>query len=240
MRRVDLLVVTSGAYVSGYFHGVLKLRDIEYLVVENKLGATAMPSRVSNPQLKKEGELHIGYFGVLRCRRSWEMLKELAIAGRGRIKIYLRGIPLGLDDLADEAGKIPNVYYGGPYVAPDDLSDIYHRVDIVWIAHHHGKSNLMWARANRFYEACFFGRPMVAQVGTVDGKVVEDRDLGACVDLMDIASGVDCVMGITAERLLQWRKNIARLPKGVYMYTDEHRRLYERLNAGPSRKRKGI
>jgi len=229
LRRTQLIVVTAEAYVSGYYKGIQGLTDLRYQVIENKLDANTLPQAQRLTYKHSHGVLRIGYFGLIRCQRSWEILKAAARKGEGKIKVHVRGIPLGLENLEEEAEAIPYIDYGGPYVSPDDLPEMYGQIDIAWVAHYHGRSNLLWARANRFYEACHFQRPMIAQIGTQDSRVVQDLGLGICLDLSDIEGTVEHILEISDSDLEQWQGNIRRLPKYVYTYTDEHKRLLEFL-----------
>jgi len=226
LQKVSLLVVTSEAYIEEYYRGVQGLTDLHYQVIENKIDASIVPQpQVKSIHNKRDESLRIGYFGVIRCHRSWEALKKAAIKGNGRIRVYVRGIPMGLKSFEKDVQNTPYVEYGGPYISPDDLPAMYGQVDIVWIAHFMSKTSLLWNRANRFYEACFFQKPMIAQLGTQDGQIVKDRGLGICIDLRDIGGTVDRILSITKVKINQWERNIAHLPAHIYTYTDEHKKL---------------
>ncbi len=227
LRRVHLLVVTSEAFVSGYYQGVQGVQ-VPYLVIENKLMAEAMPvfTPVSRPN---DGVLRIGYFGHIRCRASWEVLKEVARVSEGRVQVQVAGI---LNDIATaqvDLAATPGMIYRGSFVSPDDLPALYSQVDVSWAAHFHGINNTKWARGNRFYEGCYFQKPMFAQIGTVDGEVVASKGLGVCLDLADKDACVQTVLSTRFSDLDQWRQNIAALPRNMYVLTDEHKRLLEGL-----------
>jgi succinoglycan biosynthesis protein ExoL len=232
--RLDLLVATSEAYITEYYQGIQGLTDFRYQVIENKLDAGSVPQR-SSPHLGQEwdGILRIGYFGVLRCRRSWEILKQAVERGEGRVRLYLRGILFGLEDLEKEIERTAYVDYRGPYVVPDDLPEMYGHVDIVWAAYPYQGSdigNWRWARTNRFYEACFFGRPMLVQAGTQDGLVVETSGLGACLDLDRIEGSVGRILRIGEAELAQWKRNLSNLPSDTFIYSNEHELLFKAIH----------
>ena len=172
----------------------------------------------------------IGYFGVIRCERSWHVLRRLAEQGNGRIHVYLRGVPLNLPNFEQQAAESRWIQYGGPYVAPDELTDMYSRVDLLWVAHRVDDNNsLLWNRTNRFYEGCAFQKPMIGQAGTQDGAVIHDRGLGPLVDLADPEAAIAGVLQITAAEIEQWQANVSRLPRSVYCENGEHERLSNRI-----------
>lgn len=232
LRKVDLLVVTSEAFISEYYRGIQGLAHLRNQVIENKLEPDLLPQVAEKQRERAGGALHIGYFGIIRCPRSWAILKLAARKGGGRVKVYVRGIPMGVDNLEEESDAIPHIKYDGPYVSPHELPEMYGQIDIVWIVaqYHEGREgNLTWARTNRFYEACYFQRSMIAQIETQDGRVVEEKGLGVCLDLGDIEGAVARILSISDFNLDRWRKNLANLPERIYVYTDEHKQLCEAL-----------
>ena len=116
--------------------------------------------------------LRIGYFGSLRCPEAWNTLQQIAKNANGAISIHVRGTPVGIDS-----------FYGGPYRDPDDIQHIYETVDVVWSAGFNKKASYVWSRTCKFYNACYYKRPIIAQAGTDEGKVIEDLNIGFCIDL---------------------------------------------------------
>ena len=237
LRRVNLLVVPTKAFLEGYYQGmqgIQGLTHLRYQVIEHKLDANTISQPQNLITLNEwDGVLRIGYFGVIRCRRSWEILKRAAERGEGQVQVYVRGIPVGLEGFEEEARMAPHIDYDGPYISPDELPTMYGQIDTVWIASYVKYSH--WARANRFYESCFFQKPMFALLGTPDGRVVESLGLGVCVDLMDVDGTVDHILSVSEMELGQWRQNVADLPAHIYTYTDEHERLIESIQETAAR-----
>jgi succinoglycan biosynthesis protein ExoL len=233
VRSVYLLVATSQAYVTEYYQGIQGVTDLRYQVIENKIDAASFPeTRSLATDSKWDGTLRIGYFGLIRCRRSWEILRKVAERGEGRIRVHLQGILFQLDDLEEEVQKAAYVRYAGPYVSPDDLPAMYAQVDMVWACYPYegtGLGNWRWARTFRFYDSCFFKKPMFVQAGSQDGRVVETSGLGACLDLGDIEGAVERILGISEKELTRWRQNISHLPKDMYVYSEEHKQLLEAI-----------
>jgi len=230
LRYVSVLVITSEAFYTGYFKKVQNTNSLRYHLVENKLDTDIMSAtRSQEITEKKYKEFAIGYFGVLRCTRTLEILKMLAEKGKGKIKIYLRGLPgIKVQKEYDEFVSTEVVVNEGPYVVPDDLSAMYNSVDMVWACYpYQGKEagNWCWAKTIRFYESCYFKKPVFVQTGTEDCKTVEQYGIGICLDLEKIEKTVDYILSLSDAEISEWKKNINELPEHIYMYSDEHEKL---------------
>lgn len=237
LRRTEFIVVTSEAYISGYYREIQGLNNLRYLVIENKMDPIVPVQKSTLEKHRADGILRIGYFGVIRCRRSLEILKEAAKQSNGRVQVYIRGYPLGVGDLEREVQSQPYITYGGPYVAPDDLPALYGQIDMVWACYPYQGDiigNYCWARTNRFYEACYFRKPMFAQAGTEDGRVVKAFGLGICLDLSNVETAVERIRQITSLELNQWQSNVSHISKDCYTITNEHEQLLKALEASNS------
>lgn len=223
-----LVVVTSEAFITGFYRGVQKIARLPHLLIENKPDLKMVTG--ARPLQRRSGPITIGYFGMIRCQRSWQALRLIAERGNGRVRVYLRGVPLGLPKFEREAAESPWIEYGGPYVAPDDLLDMYERVDLCWNAHRVDDNNsLLWNRTNRFYEACAFHKPMVAQLQSQDGEVVARRQLGPCIDLVDVEASATRVLAVSWDELSEWQRHLDSLPRSVYTENGEHETLVNQI-----------
>lgn len=232
MKFIGLLIVTSEAYVTEYFKKIQGIKNIKYQVIENKVDSRVIDKLLLKKYIKKRDVLTIGYFGLLNCKRSWEILKNVAIQGGKRIEIRVRGLVMTPKDLTKEIEKISNITYYGPYIAPDELPIIYGMVDIIWACYPFNENkvgNWMWARTNRFYEACFFKKPIIAQKGTEDCKVVEKLQIGLCLDLSNIQKATEQLLSINDNQIIKWETNMKSIPEGIYVYKFEHKLLYKNL-----------
>jgi len=232
LKHVDLLVVTSQAYITEYYQKIQGMDKLPHMVIENKLEpADITLSPGLNPETALE-QIHIGYFGVIRCNRSWEILKRAALRAQGQIKVYVRGIPLGIKDFEADARVNPYIDFDGAYVSPDDLPGMYGQVNLIWACYPYQgdqTGNWCWARTNRFYESCFYKKPMLAQLGTEDGRFVDHWHIGACIDLGDIEKAVARVVEISLTDIARWHGNIRHLARETFVYTDEHLQLIKRI-----------
>lgn len=227
----QLLIVTAQGYIDEYYRKWVGTK-IPAIVIENKLEAlTASSNNLSQKQTVDDDKpladrpLKIGYFGLLRCDRSWRALLQLALNKPKEIEIIVAGMALNPEDLPEQAQKIANISYKGQYRSPQDLPGLYGDVDIVWACYPFPESdrnhNWRWARTNRFYESCFYQKPMISLEGSGDAVEIRRHDIGITVPNADIDQIVQSLEGINAKQLASWQRNMTELPKTVYIYRDE-------------------
>jgi hypothetical protein len=234
LRNVSVVVITSEAFYTEYFRVVQKVKTLTYHVIENKLDSDSMfVLKTQKISEKRKKEFTIGYFGVLRCKKTLKILKILAKKGQGKIKIYLRGLPgLKMKEEYDELVAVKGVINEGSYVVPDDLVEMYNKVDMVWACYpYQGEEtgNWCWAKTVRFYESCYFNKPVFVQAGTEDCKAVQQYSIGVCLDLGNIEKTVSDILSLSDDEILNWKNNMSKVPEHVYKFTNEHKQLIESL-----------
>ena len=179
-QQTDLLLTSSQAFIRNYFdrRGFPGARR----VVENKVlsldGETAlqMPKRPA-PSLP----WRIGWFGALRCRKSFEILSRLTRELPGTVEAVLRGRPAPsiFPDLEAEAARTPGITFGGAYRNPEDLSAIYGDVHFAWAADYYEEGqNSAWLLPNRIYEGSLWGAVPLALAGVETGRWLAARNAG--------------------------------------------------------------
>ncbi len=194
LRRTALLVTTSPGFVKNYFTPLQQFTGPVFLL-ENKvypsMGIAAPGPAQSDPaaslapptRLPARGGKPwvIGLFGAFRCRRSIEMMRELAARFPDRLHFYLRGYPSGTDAaaIADLLRGLPNLEWGGAYQYPGDLADLYGRIDFNWTFDFaDAGANSAWLLPNRIYEGGLLGCSALADASTETGQWVAGNAAG--------------------------------------------------------------
>jgi len=238
-KRSCLLVVTARGFAEGYYRDRLGIRT-PWLLLENKLDATSPPPispvRCAARELRPAGTIRIGYFGVLRCRWSWEVLREIARRSGGRFEIVVAGHCMEPVDLPQQASREPHVSYRGTYRSPQDLPALYGGIDMVWACYpgpEQEDPQWRWAqgirRLNRFYESCHFKTPLITLAESADGAEVARLGVGIALTDPSIDAIWSVMSTIDQGRLSKWRAQMSRLPASAGVYTDEPRLLREAL-----------
>jgi succinoglycan biosynthesis protein ExoL len=210
LKRCRRLVVSSPGFLENYFE---KRHRGQYkaTLVENRLAAGAYygprpPRHVSPPTTVMP--LRIGWFGVLRCKRSMELLLNVARRFPAQVVIEMHGMPAltEIPDFEAKAKSLPNVHFHGRYKAPEDLARIYGGVDVVWAGDFmEAGYNSVWLLPNRLYEGGYYAVPPIAPAGTQTAKWAFARNVG-----WDAPEDLAETLPALIERLIHDRAGIAK------------------------------
>jgi len=232
MRRIerwllgscDLLVVSSQAFVDYYFRPQQGFTG-RWKLVENKLPesfttVTRPPTRTA-PTARP---LIIGWFGMLRCMKSFNMLLELADARPGSLRIVMRGMPTEVDvaGFCARIGDRANVVYGGPFRNPEDLDAIYRDVDLMWAIDYYEEGFCSeWLLPNRLYEAGFYGVPLLTRSGTASAARTLDLGIGWALTEPMVESTLAFLDELSAPAFAAVAQRVAETPRAVFVEDGE-------------------
>ena len=184
MKDAELLVTSSPAFLREYFEPrQFARRALPAALVENKMlfiNTAELPDGDAPPA----PPWRIGWFGMIRCRRSLEILRALANKRPDLVRIEIRGRPAQtvFGDLAAEVADAPAVNFGGAY-APGDLPGLYRSVHFSWAIDYFEESgNSEWLLPNRIYEGGSCNAVPVALKRTETGRWLKRLDLGVLMD----------------------------------------------------------
>lgn len=183
-----LLVVSSPRFIEAYF-APRHRRLPRWVLLENKLLLSELddsrtpdlqgPSPVAGPPWR------IGWFGIIRCRRSLELLASLVRASAGAIEVEIRGRPARdvLPEFDAVVASTPGLSFFGPYDRATDLAMIYGRVHFSWAIDYYEQGlNSAWLLPNRLYEGSMFGTVPLALRDVETGRWLARHGCGLLLD----------------------------------------------------------
>lgn len=189
LANADLVVLPSPGFADGYlvpYQGYEK----PYFLLENRIQLDEIPSKETLPSERAEAwkassdRWVIGWFGTLRCRKSMQLLEQIAERLGDKVLIYTRGFPTetGLEAYMEIVDRHPNWVHEGPYLMPDDLEDLYGRVHFVWCLDFYdenGNSELLLAC--RMYHGGYFGAVPLFTAQSQMAKHLAPHSIGRAV-----------------------------------------------------------
>lgn len=182
LRGVDLVVVSAPAFRDAYFR-TFRGYGGPIALVENKVPSAGDDASAAAPPVPA-GPWVIGWFGMLRCRRTFDTLARLAARSDGHITVLIAGRPSPdvFADLPAEAGAAPGVRFAGAYTA-SDLPGLLAQVHFVWAIDWFEEGlNSAWLLPNRLYESLAHGAVPLALRGVETGRWLARQGAGVLLD----------------------------------------------------------
>ena len=210
LDRAALTVVSSPAFAREHFAPRYGERPV--VVIENRLAREGLAPRPAPG--RPERPLTVGWFGVLRCARSLDLLLDATARAGARLVTAGRPAPDQLPDFAARIAGAPQTEHLGPYRAPGDLAALYARVDFVWAGDwFQAGANSRWLLPNRLYEGGWFGVPALAPEGTETTRWIAAHGTGLAVP----EGGLPGLLGaMTPARLDALRARVLAAPDALF------------------------
>lgn len=183
LHRARMLIVSSPAFLEAYFRpmqGVGVAVAIDTLLVENKVLEFGSPS--VDPQAPRPAgpPWRIGWMGAIRCRKSLDILTDVAARRPDLVELRIHGRPAHteFDDFDGQVAAAPGVTFQGPYSAAD-LPDIYGQVHFSWAVDFMEEGqNSSWLLPNRLYESARYGAIPIALTSVQTGRYLAAHGFG--------------------------------------------------------------
>jgi hypothetical protein len=219
MRQADLLIVSSPAFLSHYFEarqGVGREIAIPTLLVENKVleldgeGPPAPPGPPPGPPWR------IGWFGAIRCRKSLDILTDLAARRPDLLEVSIHGRPAyaEFDDFDGQVAAARGVSFGGAY-KPADLPRLYGDVHFCWAIDYMEEGlNSSWLLPNRLYESGRYGAPAIALEDVQTGRRL--AELGVGLRIGDPSALEGLLDALTPQAYAALRRDLAAVPRAAF------------------------
>jgi len=172
-------VTSSPRFVSEYFKPRnfgrrIKILENKVLLSDYGIGRQSQPPRSSGPPWK------LGWFGMIRCRRSFEVLRSVAREADGNLQVRIAGRPSPREfpDFERLLAGAPHVRFTGAYRF-DELPSLYGDVHFSWAVDYFELGlNSAWLLPNRIYESSLFGAVPVAVEGVETARWLAEKQIG--------------------------------------------------------------
>lgn len=211
LKQVDLVLTSSPAFERDYFSRRSML-SAPVMLLENKLLMLDQHRPVANPA-PPAPPWTIGWFGMLRCSRTFNVLAGLVDRSAGRICVEIAGRPSPAEfgDFDAMVARVPGFTYRGSY-QPKDLPALYARCHFAWAIDYFEEGlNSKWLLPNRLYEATSFGVVPIALNSVETGRWLDQRSAGITIDTAD---DLDAILGaLDTDRYATYRAAVTRIPK---------------------------
>jgi succinoglycan biosynthesis protein ExoL len=183
MRDVNLILTSSPRFISEYFNPrnfncPIKILENKVLLADPEISRQSEPSRPTGPPWR------LGWFGMIRCRRSFEILRAVAREAAGSLQIRIAGRPSPKEfpDFEALLAGSSQVTFTGPYRF-DELPTLYGDVHFSWAVDFFEQGmNSSWLLPNRIYESSFFGCVPIAIEGVETARWLAEKQIGVILN----------------------------------------------------------
>lgn len=177
ISKSECIIVSSPAFDREYFRRIQNFHGrIE--ILENKV--LSLPAyRETCQDLTLSQPWVIGWFGIIRCKKSLHMLGQLTNQLQN-VCVLIAGMPAKevFSNFEDEIAQFPKLKFIGAY-SQDDLESLYSRVHFAWaIDYYEEGKNSAWLLPNRIYEGGVFGSVPIALEEVETGRWLTSRGIG--------------------------------------------------------------
>ena len=234
LNNTNYLCVTSEDFIINYFDKHYKHIATTH-ILENKVFPKIDSTLITKSNITPNGfKWRIGYVGLFRCNTSLRLLLELATRLPKNIEIILAGRPeKHAKDIFNKLITLQNSTYIGEYKYPDDLLNIYSKIDIIWSADFSDLSdNSKWLLPNRIYEAGLFNVPQLCFSNNVAiSKYIKSLKIGWILKEANIESLLSFFSTLTHESHQQIKSNYDKLTADQFSGDDQIKSLINRVKS---------
>jgi hypothetical protein len=216
LKRSASLITSSEAFVSAYFLPIQRFKGTINLL-ENKVIAADYPLTAFSERPPNGPPWIIGWFGIIRCRKSLLMLDSISRNLDVQIKIGGRIAAEQIPDFEEILNTNKNISYSGPYVS-GDIAELFASCHFIWaIDFYEEGENSAWLLPNRLYDAVAFKRIPIALTSVETGRWLKRYMAGVLVT-DPVTEITHLLENLTEEEFAKLTEEVNAVPKAAVFH----------------------
>lgn len=211
IRKKSLITVFTSEGFANYFY---KNNNIpaNVLIQPNKLHKSLIDKNRVNTILQSADKIKFAFVGLIRYSTIFNFATtigkyypnhEFHFWGDTVLK---REVQLLLD-------TYPNIFSHGSFHNPNQLENIYKKIDVLVSCYDTKNLNTTLAEPNKLYEAMFFCKPIIVSEGTFLGEKVIKLNAGYTVDAQNVNSIRTLIESLNINDLNKISMNLLNIKK---------------------------
>jgi len=210
IRKSFITVFTSQGFAD-YYYGNKVPSNI--VIIPNKVNAACL----SLPKVEKKSfdvnHIVFAFTGNARYQSIYNMCKVVAEKYPQHEFHFYGTLNYFTEEQKAAVSRYSNVTVHGPFRNPDDLPEIYSKIDFVISTYDSAGVNVQYAESNKIYEAMFFETPIIVSTNTILEKKVNQYNMGFAVNALDDGAVTEMIDSITEELYLGFRNSLKSIDK---------------------------
>lgn len=201
-------VLTSEGFLS--YHNLKNTDNIT--IIANKLPESIKTIHPLEPHLTDINHLSFGFAGSVRYRTITSFATILCHNYPEHEFHFFGNVQECVKNDVSELEKYPNCYFHGCFKSPDDLPEIYSKLDFTVATYDTKFENVRYAEPNKIYEAVYFRTPIIVSKGTFLERKTVSQKLGVAVDALSETDVRNFINNLTIEKIVALKNDISQIP----------------------------
>lgn len=202
-----LTILTSEGFINYHFNGE---KPHNVCLVENKLNPAIVEYTVSKRKPLDRNSISIGFVGGPRFDSVFNFIDVYCRTfPQHTFHIFGGPVPKQFETLR----KYKNCIFHGFFTNPNDLPEIYSKIDLVLSTYDTKYENVRFAEPNKIYECLYFEAPIIVSSNTFLAEKVNRLGIGYDIDAMDDNAIIKFVNRLSQEEVKKKSDNAHLIDK---------------------------
>ena len=203
-------VMTSQGFVDFYYGNK---RPHNIVIIPNKVSATCLNLPIIEKDPFNENNIRFAFTGNARYDSIFNMCKIIGEHFPQHEFHFYGTLNYFSESQKRAISQYKNVSVHGPFQNPEDLPQIYSKIDFVISTYDSAGINVQYAESNKIYESMFFETPIIVSTNTVLEKIVKKNDMGFAINALDDEEVIRMVKSITKGLFESFRQSLKSIDK---------------------------
>jgi len=203
-------VMTSQGFADFYYGNKIPSNIV---IIPNKVSAACLNLPTVEKQPFDVNHIKFAFTGNARYNSIFNMCKVVGEHFPQHEFHFYGTLNYFTEEQKQAVAKFKNVIVHGPFKNPDDLPEIYSKIDFVISTYDSAGVNVQYAESNKIYESMFFETPIFVSTNTVLEKIVNKHNMGFALNALDDNVVVKTIESITKDKYEEFRTALRAIDK---------------------------
>ena len=203
-------VMTSQGFADFYYGDKIPSNIV---IIPNKVSAACLKLPTVEKQPFDVNNIKFAFTGNARYNSIFNMCKVVGEHFPQHEFHFYGTLNYFTEEQKQAVSKYKNVTVHGPFKNPDDLPEIYSKIDFVISTYDSEGVNVQYAESNKIYESMFFETPIFVSTNTVLQKIVNKNNMGYALNALDDNEVIRTIKSITEEKYNEFRTSLKAIDK---------------------------
>lgn len=203
-------VMTSQGFADFYYGYKIPSNIV---IIPNKVSAACLNLPTVEKQPFDVNHIKFAFTGNARYNSIFNMCKVVGEHFPQHEFHFYGTLNYFTEEQKQAASKFKNVIVHGPFKNPDDLPEIYSKIDFVISTYDSAGVNVQYAESNKIYESMFYETPIFVSTNTVLEIIVNKHNMGFAINALDDDEVIKTIESITKEKYEEFRIALRAIDK---------------------------